>query len=42
MFRIEGLTNPQLRPQTVLLIGDSMLKNYTYVDKGYSVSDQLR
>ena len=42
MFRIEGLTNSQLRPQPVLLIGDSMLKNDTYVDKGYSVSDQLR
>ena len=44
-FRIEGLTNPYTSPGTptsYLLIGDSMLKNDTYVDTGYSVTDQLR
>ena len=44
-FRIEGLTNPynsHSTPTSYLLIGDSMLKNDTYVDKGYSVTDQLR
>jgi len=38
--RIEGLTNP-LQPASYLLVGDSMLKNDTYVDMGDSVSDQL-
>ena len=41
--RIEGLTNPSnSRSKSVLLLGDSVLKNDTYVDKGDSVTDQLR
>ena len=41
--RIEGLTNPSnTRSKSVLLLGDSVLKNDTYVDKGYSITDQLR
>ena len=41
--RIEGLTNSKRSlPSSYLLIGDSMLKNDIYVNKGESVSDQLR
>lgn len=41
-FDIEGLTNMSQPKPLVILIGDSMLKNDSYVEDGQSVSDLLR